>query len=79
MAKTVQLTYNAPKSESCRRVAMHQHTPEEWAELIAKAQWDYRRLGKQHCWLYNALLGAWAFLWLAIYSTGEQLTEMNRR
>ena len=79
MSKMVQPTYSVPKSDSCRRVAMHQHTTEEWAALIAKAQWDYRRLGKPHCWLYNAILGAWAAIWLAIYNAGEQLTEINRR
>ena len=52
-------------SEALRRVAMYQHSPDEWAAMIAQAQYDYgqnKEMGKIH----TAILVAWAMFWIAL-------------
>ena len=59
-------------SEAVRRVAMYQHSPEEWDAMIAKAQYDYgqdRPMGM----IQSALLVTWAVLWLAIDRLNEYI------
>lgn len=47
--------------EAVRRVAMHQHTPEEWGVMIAKAQYDYGQDEPAPRWA-ERLLVAWAMV-----------------
>lgn len=47
--------------EAVRRVAMHQHTPEEWGVMIAKAQYDYGQDEPAPRWA-KRLLVAWAMV-----------------
>jgi hypothetical protein len=47
--------------EAVRRVAMHQHTPEEWGVMIAKAQYDYGQDEPAPRWV-ERLLVAWAMV-----------------
>ena len=65
-------------SEAVRRVAMHQHTPEEWAALIAKARWDYRRVGRRHGWFYEIVWGVIGSIVLAVNGWYGFLAEWNR-
>lgn len=44
-------------SEAVRRVAMMQHTPEEWAALIEDARHDYGRIRPVPCWAQPLLIG----------------------
>lgn len=53
----------APKkgSDAVRRVAMHQHTPEEWAAMTTKARYDYGQTRPAPRWVQR-LLVAYAML-----------------
>lgn len=63
--------------DAVRRVAMHQHSPEEWAAMAARAEYDYG-YNRAHGRAYKAILGLWALLWLAIYSEYARLSAINR-
>ena len=80
MARTVQpiALLDEPKPESLRRVAMHQHTPEEWQEMIEDAEYDYYRLAKQHCLLYRIFWGSIGGIVLAVDECYKYLSAMNR-
>ena len=60
-------------SDAVRRVAMMQHTPEEWAEMIEDAQDEYRvkPVGR----VLGILLGAWALVWSVLIGMTDALTE----
>lgn len=53
----------APKkgSDAVRRVAMHQHTPEEWEAMTTKARYDYGQTRQAPRWAQR-LLVAYAML-----------------
>ena len=51
----------ARSSEAVRRVAMHQHTPEEWAAMTTQARYDYGQTRPAPRWVQR-LLVAWAML-----------------
>lgn len=68
---------DVPQSEAVRRVAMHQHSPEEWAAMVTKAQYDYGQ-DKPHGRLYEAVLGAWALVWLGVVGWFEYFQRWNR-
>lgn len=48
-------------SEAVRRVAMMQHTPEEWAAMTTRARYDYGQTRPAPRWVQR-LLVAWAML-----------------
>lgn len=48
-------------SDAVRRVAMHQHTPEEWAAMTTQARYDYGQTRPTPRWAQR-LLVAWAML-----------------
>lgn len=48
-------------SEAVRRVAMMQHTPEEWAAMTTRARYDYGQTRPAPRWAQR-LLVAWAML-----------------
>lgn len=63
--------------EALRRVAMRQHTPQEWDAMIAKARYDYGQdapVGRVHA----VVLGVWARLWMAIDAWYRYLSAWNR-
>ena len=64
-------------SDAARRVAMRQHTPEEWAEMIAKADYYYGT-NKRHGVLYKIVLGLWARFWLGVYGWYDYFKSINR-
>ena len=66
-----------PRPESLRRVAMHQHTPEEWAAMITKARYDYGQ-DRTHGRLYEAVLVAWAMFWFDLRGWYEYFRDINR-
>ena len=63
--------------EAVRRVAMHQHTPEEWAVMTAKARYDYGQDPPQNP-LCGAVMGLWALVWLEIAGWIDYLQRWNR-
>ena len=65
-------------SEAVRRVAMHQHTPEEWAAMTVAARDSYSKLHRPRGRLYGAILGAWALMWLRIFGWYAYLSAWNR-
>lgn len=48
-------------SEAVRRVAMMQHTPEEWAAMTTRARYDYGQTRPAPRWA-ERLLVAWAMV-----------------
>ena len=66
-----------PASDAVRRVAMHQHTPEEWDEMTLQAQYDYGR-NKAPGRIRGTILGLWALLWTAIFAEYARLSAINR-
>lgn len=48
-------------SDAVRRVAMMQHTPEEWAAMTTKARYDYGQTRPAPRWVQR-LLVVWAML-----------------
>lgn len=68
---------DVPKSDAVRRVAMHQHSPEEWAAMVTKAQYDYGQ-GRTHGRLYGAVWGLIGGLVLAVDGWYKYLSEWNR-
>lgn len=60
-------------SEAVRRVAMMQHTPEEWAEMLEDAQYAYRvrPVGRA----LGMVLGVWALVWSVLINMTDSLTE----
>ena len=60
-------------SEAVRRVAMMRHTPEEWAEMLEDAQYEYRvrPVGRA----LGAVLGVWALVWSVLIGMTDALTE----
>ncbi len=64
-------------SEALRRVAMQQHTPEEWAAMTAKARFDYGQ-DRPHGRVYHAAMGAWGLVWSAIDGWYKYLSAWNR-
>ena len=63
--------------EALRRVAMHQHTPEEWAAMIEQARYDYGQ-ERQHGRLYRIVWGAIGGIVLAVDSWYRYLSAINR-
>ena len=53
-------------SDAVRRVAMHQHTPEEWAAMTTQARYDYGQTRPAPRWAQR-LLVAYAMMcyWIA--------------
>ena len=68
---------DVPQSEAVRRVAMHQHTPEEWAAMVVKAQYDYGQ-GRTHGRLYGAVWGLIGGLVLAVDGWYKYFSAINR-
>lgn len=66
-----------PTSDAVRRVAMHQHTPEEWDEMTLQAQYDYGR-NKVPGRICGAIMGLWGLLWMAIFAEYARLSAINR-
>ena len=60
-------------SDAVRRVAMMQHTPEEWAEMIEDAQYEYRVKPANRT--LAILLGMWALVWSVLIGMTDALTE----
>ena len=60
-------------SDAVRRVAMMRHTPEEWAEMIEDAQYEYRV--KPASRTLAILLGMWALVWSVLIGMTDALTE----
>ena len=61
-------------AESVRRLAMRQHSPEEWETMIVQAQYDYGQdapVGRMR----RCVLGAWALVWLALVSFSAYVTK----
>ena len=50
-----------PVSDTLRRVAMMQHTPEEWEAMIVKARYDYGQDPPTPRWA-ERLLAGWALV-----------------
>lgn len=65
-------------SEAARRVAMRQHSPEEWESMIAKARWDYRRVGRRRSAAYHAVMGVIGLACLGIGEAYARLSAWNR-
>ena len=65
-------------SEAARRVAMRQHSPEEWETMIAKARWDYRRVGRRRCAAYHAVMGVIGLACLGVEEAYARLSAWNR-
>lgn len=61
---------DVPKSDAVRRVAMHQHTPEEWAQMIADVV-DEREQIRPVGRVRGAVLGAWALVWSVLLGMTE--------
>ena len=68
---------DVPRPDSLRRVAMHQHTPEEWAAMIEQARYDYGQ-DMEHGRLYNAIWGIIGTVVLAVDGWYEMLAAWNR-
>jgi hypothetical protein len=64
-------------SEAVRRVAMHQHTPEEWAAMIERARYEYGQ-ERKHGRLYEIVWGVIGSLVLAVNGWYGFLAEWNR-
>lgn len=65
-------------SEAARRVAMRQHSPEEWESMIAKARLDYRRVGRRRSAAYHAVMGVIGLACLGINEAYARLSAWNR-
>ena len=65
------------ESDAVRRVAMHQHTPEEWAQMTEDVRRE-RELIRPAGKVYGAVLLAWAMLWVVIFDAYEYLSAINR-
>lgn len=63
--------------ESIRRVAMMRHTPDEWAAMIARAQYDYGQVRATPKWA-AALLGLYALIVDSVAGWWEWLSDWNR-
>jgi hypothetical protein len=67
-----------PKTaESVRRLAMRQHSPEEWETMIVQARYDYGQdapMGR----VRRFLLAAWSLAWLGIVEWYQYLSAINR-
>jgi hypothetical protein len=67
----------ASGSEAVRRVAMHQHTPEEWAAMTTQGRCDYGQT-RPAPRLAQRLLVAWAMLCYGIaqaYKAQDKVLE----
>ena len=64
-------------SDAVRRVAMAQHTPEEWDAMITQARYDYGQ-DDEVCGLARVLLVAWAMVWMEISFWFGYLRAVNR-
>ena len=64
-------------AESVRRLAMRQHSPEEWETMIVQARYDYGQdapVGR----VRRCVLGTWALVWLGIVGWYRYLSAINR-
>lgn len=68
---------DVPQSDAVRRVAMHQHTPEEWAAMIEQARYDYGQ-DREHGRLYNAIWGIIGTVVLAVDGWYAYMSAWNR-
>ena len=64
-------------SEAVRRVAMHQHTPQEWATMAARAQRDYGQ-GPPTKPITGAIMGLIGAIVLAVDGWARYLQAWNR-
>ena len=73
IAQATRESLRQQSSDAVRRVAMMQHTPEEWAEMIEEAQYEYRikPVGRAP----GILLGTWALVWSVLLGMTDVLTE----
>lgn len=62
------------RNEACRRVAMWQHTPEEWREMTLDAQRRYRR-NRRPQGVGKALLIGYALVCLGVHTAFDWLWE----
>lgn len=62
-------------SEAVRRVAMHQHTPEEWATMTARARYEYgqRRPPSRLARSWWAAVGLIVYLLAAAYRAQDRV------
>lgn len=65
-------------SEAVRRVAMMRHTPQEWATMVARAQYDYGQ-DKPVKPLTGAILGVIGAIVLAVDGWYRYFSAWNRR
>ena len=64
---------------SLLRVAVNNtKTPQDYACMTAKTQWDCRSIYREHGRLYGAILGLWGLLWLCIYEAFDYFSAWNR-
>ena len=66
-------------TDAVRRVAMMQHTPEEWEAMIVKARYEYGQDPPTPRWM-ERLLVTWALAWMGmrwLYHLQDRL--LNRR
>lgn len=73
IAQATRESLRQQSSDAVRRVAMMQHTPEEWAEMLEDAQYEYRvkPVGRT----LGILLGMWALVWSVLLGMTDVLTE----
>lgn len=57
---------------------MHQHTPEEWAQMTVDARIKYRRLKIPMGPVRGTLLGVYGLFVLSVNEWGRYLAEWNR-
>ncbi len=62
------------RNEACRRVAMWQHTPQEWREMTLDARRRYRR-NRRPQGIGKALLIGYALVCLGVHTAFDWLWE----